>query len=101
MTVTSEFQDSGALVVKIDGRFDSTVHKVIMKAMKQAEKPIQVFKIDLEHTRAIDSSGIGALLALRDELGKNIEITIINASKDIQKTFVMTKLDELFPISGR
>jgi anti-sigma B factor antagonist len=58
------------------------------------------FLIDFSRTGYIDSSGLGALVALSKrvrELGGELRLSGLN--EDLRSLFELTKLDTLFPIA--
>lgn len=99
MIASKVLQPDGALLIHVEGRFDSAIHKFITEAQKEHEGEFKKALFDFSEVTTIDSSGMGALLALKENT--DLEIVVINASKDIVRTFTVTKLVELFEVRGQ
>ncbi|SHE80921.1 anti-sigma B factor antagonist [Marinitoga hydrogenitolerans DSM 16785] len=73
--------------------FNSELSDVLPK------KDISTIIIDFSNLMAIDSTGIGQLIALQKKLNENGKnLILINMDEKIQKLFALLKLQEVFTI---
>jgi anti-anti-sigma regulatory factor len=56
------------LQIKVVGKFDLQASKEFIHCYRQASPPIKLCSVDLTEADSIDSTGLGALLQLRDDL---------------------------------
>lgn len=54
--------------------------------------------LDLAKVEFIDSSGLGAIVALRKVLGAERPLELAQLSASVAKVFRLTRLDDVFPI---
>jgi anti-sigma B factor antagonist len=90
------------MVVGVNGRL--TVENRLelkQKVLDELERGEKKFLIDFAQTGYIDSSGLGALVSLskriREQRG---ELRLANLNDDLKTLFELTKLNQLFRISG-
>ncbi|MDR2096282.1 MAG: STAS domain-containing protein [Treponema sp.] len=87
-------------LIEITGKlqlFDSNELKGLI--LKMIKKKIEYFILNMKNVRAVNSSGIGALIYLSSTAKKmNLQIAMINVSEGVQKAFEVTKLEDYFPI---
>jgi anti-sigma B factor antagonist len=92
---------SGVMIVRVDGQLVVGNRNELKEHLQRLlEKGERRFLIDFAQTGYIDSSGLGALVALarkvREE-GGNLRLSGLN--EDLRSLFELTKLDTLFAIS--
>jgi anti-sigma B factor antagonist len=92
---------SGVMVVRVEGQLvvgnRTELKEHLQRLLEQGERR---FLIDFSQTGYIDSSGLGALVALarkvREEGG---DLRLSGLNEDLRSLFELTKLDTLFNIS--
>jgi anti-sigma B factor antagonist len=87
-------------LIEITGKLQlldsNELKKLILKMIR---KKIEYFIINMKNVRAVNSSGIGALIYLSSTAKKmNLQIAMINVSEGVQKAFEVTKLEDYFPV---
>ncbi len=71
--------------------------KDIVRTMMQ--KQVRVFILNLKKVTYVDSSGIGAILAIHALLAREgMEFRIVNVSRPVQRVLELTKLFSFLPI---
>ena len=100
MSVTTNAIDDGKTVeIKIDGRFDFSLHRDFRNAYSDLDSKPDKFVVNLSGTQYMDSSALGMLLLLREQAGGNgAKIDIVNAHADIKKILAISNFDKLFNI---
>ena len=69
--------------------------------LKELEKNVKSFVINLEQVDYIDSSGIGALIYICSTIKKmNLKLYISNVHGSVKKVIELTKLMGYFPIAN-
>jgi len=93
-------EDNGKLIIKIDGRFDFSIHQEFRNAYEGAKSTPKEYEVDMRTTSYLDSSALGMLLLLRDFAGgNNAKISIINTSPDVRKILTISNFEQLFTVS--
>ena len=93
-------ESNGKLVIKIDGRFDFSIHQEFRSAYEGASAKPKEYEVDMRSTSYLDSSALGMLLLLRDYAGGNIaKISITNTSPDVRKILTISNFEQLFDVS--
>jgi anti-sigma B factor antagonist len=54
--------------------------------------------LDLSHVRFVDSSGLGAIVAVMKDLGPQRRLELAALSPNVQKVFRLTRMDSVFVI---
>jgi len=99
MSITTSTGGNGQLIIKIQGRFDFSVHQDFKTAYESTDKKSPSYQIDMSGTSYLDSSALGMLLLLRDYAGGDAaSISISNASADIRKILTISNFEQLFNI---
>lgn len=97
---TSLSSDGSTLTIKILGRFDFSLHEVFQRAYEEQGKMGMAFIIDLYSTDYLDSSALGMLLLMRENLGgERSNIRLMGGSDQIRKTLRIARFNQLFPQS--
>ena len=100
MSITTSSSADGQLTIKIQGRFDFSVHQDFKNAYESADNQSTAFEVDMSGTTYLDSSALGMLLLLRDYAGGDTsKISISNCSTDIKKILTISNFEQLFTIS--
>ena len=92
---------NGVMIVRVDGQLVVGNRNELKEHLQRLlEKGERRFLIDFAQTGYIDSSGLGALVALarkvREEGG---DLRLSGLNEDLRSLFELTKLDTLFAIS--
>ena len=100
MSIDIEKLDDGqTLRLKINGRFDFSLHKEFRDAYKGAAKDT-LFLIDMRNTDYMDSSALGMLLLLREYAGNDSRrIKIQGCQPTIKQILSISNFEKLFDIS--
>ena len=87
-------------MIKIQGRFDFSVHQEFRNAYESAAEKPRSYNIDMSSTSYLDSSALGMLLLLRDYAGgDSSNITISNANDDVKKILTISNFEQLFKLT--
>ena len=99
MSVHVTTSDSNETVIKINNRFDFSLHKDFREAYKGSPEN-QSFIIDMVDADYIDSSALGMLLLLREHVGNDsTRIKIQACQPAIKQIFSISNFDKLFDIN--
>ena len=100
MSITTSSDTGGQLTIKIQGRFDFSVHQDFKNAYESTDNKSNKFEVDMSGTSYLDSSALGMLLLLRDYAGGDSStIDITNSSADIKKILTISNFEQLFKIN--
>lgn len=87
------------LVIRVNGRFDYSCHKVFRDAFVLAPRA-KSYQVDLSHVEYLDSSALGMLLLLRDYAGgEEAHVALTNSSKAVNDLLKMANFNRLFDMS--
>ena len=91
--------DTKTVTITIDGMFDLSLQGDFRKAYEECGRDMR-YIIDLRDTDYMDSSAFGMLLVFKDHVGGDrADISIINTSEDLKKSFSMLQFDRMFDVS--
>lgn len=62
------------------------------------QDPTQRVMLDLSKVGFIDSSGLGAVVAVRKSLGPDRQLELAGLTPTVEKVFRLTRMDSVFPI---
>jgi anti-anti-sigma factor len=101
-SITSS-RTNGILTIKVKGKFTFESHLQFKKALlrddEEAQSKITRFIVDLSGTEYIDSSALGLLLILREEVtSKNSTIEISHARPEVYNVLKTANFHKLFKI---
>ncbi|WP_036730436.1 MULTISPECIES: STAS domain-containing protein [Peptoniphilus] len=93
-----EFENSEKLIVYPKGELDVyTSPEFKESVINKYRKDKKNILIDAEELEYIDSTGLGALIFILNEISEDEnKITLINVKSSIKKLFTITKLDSVF-----
>ncbi len=74
----------GSVVGDLKGQFEPHIQKGVLRVA-----------LDLSNVTFIDSTGLGALIALRKSLPEGSEMAIFGATKQVDKLFRLTRLNKV------
>lgn len=96
MSVTTTQSDDGKTVtMKIDGRFDFSVHKDFRNSYKDYDAGIN-FRVNLSDTEYLDSSALGMLLLLKKH--SETEVVIEKPNEEVKRVLTIANFDKVFNI---
>jgi len=96
MSIKVDKNSDGTLVtIKVDGRFDFSVHKDFRNAYKDYDGKMN-YHVDLSATEYLDSSALGMLLLLKKHADTNVVIKRPN--EEIKRVLTIANFDKVFNI---
>ncbi len=95
MSVTTNHQEHGPLVIAIAGRFDFSCHPEF-RAACGALVPGSEVVVDMEGATYIDSAALGMLLLLRDRVGDARHVRIANCKGQPDQVLRIANFHKLF-----
>ncbi len=96
---TSLINSGRTLLVKLPTTFDIGIHKEFRALHTDLASSVKDFAIDFSGTEHMDSSALGMLLLLRDELSTGTNnIELVNCSNSIKELLTLARFDTLFTI---
>ena len=101
-TLTSDPIDDARQVVAVAGEIDLFTAPELKAALGEAlESGRTRIVVDLTATTFLDSTALGVLIgAVKRLRSRDGVLTIVNTDPNIAKTFEITGLDQIFPISA-
>ncbi|MBF0427315.1 MAG: STAS domain-containing protein [Magnetococcales bacterium] len=88
--------DSKVVTIHLEGVFDYNKRLEFRKTYA-AYPPGTVFELDFSKVDSLDSSGLGMLLVMREQVGgEKANISFINCKPDIRHLFQISQFKELF-----
>ncbi len=91
----SKSDDGKNVTIKVDGRFDFSVHKDFRNAYKDYDGKVN-FKVNLSTTEYLDSSALGMLLLLKKHSDNNVVIDKPN--EEVRRVLTIANFDKVFTI---
>jgi anti-sigma B factor antagonist len=86
-------------VLSLQGRIVNGETASLREAVR-AQSAVSAIVLDLGRVSAIDASGLGLLLQLRNEIqSSGMRLRVMNASRFVQRIFEITRLDSVFEVS--
>ena len=100
-SLSQEPLDSERHVVAVRGEIDLFTAPELKSALSEAiESGHTRIVVDLTDTTFLDSTALGVLIgAVKRLRSRDGRLTIVNVDDNIAKTFEITGLDQIFPIS--
>jgi anti-sigma B factor antagonist len=100
-SLSHESLDSERHVVAVRGEIDLFTAPELKSALSEAiESGHTRIVVDLTDTTFLDSTALGVLIgAVKRLRSRDGRLTIVNVDDNIAKTFEITGLDQIFPIS--
>jgi anti-sigma B factor antagonist len=101
MTFTLTKQDTGAVVVGVDGQLIvGNRQELKQKVLDALDGGSRKFVMDFGKTGYIDSSGLGVLVSLSKKIREQGgDLRLAGLNEDLQTLFELTKLDTLVTIA--
>ncbi len=100
MTVNTQIANSGSKVtISVIGKFDFQLYDTFRNAYSDTNGSGVEYIVNFLNTDYLDSSALGMLLLLREHSGGEAsDITILNASGDVQKALEVANFKKLFKV---
>ena len=87
-------------VLQLQGQIVSGETEILRNAMNSLSE-VSAVKLDLARITTVDASGLGVMLALREQLeSKGIRFELMNVNKRIGMVLELTHLDSVFQITS-
>ena len=92
-------EDNRSATIKINGRFDFSLHNDFRKSYKNVSISGGEYIVDLSNTDYLDSSALGMLLLLKEHAESQLSsVRLINFSEDIKEILTIASFDKLFSL---
>ncbi len=92
-------EGSNTATIKVNGRFDFSVHNEFRKSYKDVNISNGVYNVDLSETDYMDSSALGMLLLLKEHADSNSSrVKLVKANNDIKEILHIASFDKLFTV---
>ncbi|VAW91258.1 Anti-sigma F factor antagonist (spoIIAA-2); Anti-sigma B factor antagonist RsbV [hydrothermal vent metagenome] len=100
MAITvSKSDDGNTVTVKLPNEFDFRAHKEFRDTHKNPGTKAK-YILDFSLTEHMDSSALGMLLLMREELGNdNAKVRLINCRDNIKSLLEMASFHQLFDVA--
>ncbi len=86
-------------VLSLQGRIVNGETASLREAVR-AQSTVSAIVLDLGRVSAIDASGLGLMLQLRNEIqSRGMRLRVMNASRFVRRIFEITRLDSVFEVS--
>ena len=102
MEVLSSLRGDVLIVTVTENRIDAAGAIAFKEAMRKVtEVPASRVILDLSHVGFLDSSGLGAVVAVMKLLGPERPLDLAGLTPTVEKVFRLTRMDTVFKIYGR
>ena len=99
MKLTSKPQGNINIVTVEEARIDAAGAIQFKDAIREVtENGLDEVILDLSHVQFIDSSGLGAIVAVMKILTPERTLALACLTKDVSKVFTLTRMDRIFKI---
>ena len=100
MSVTINVSNEDKLAtIKIDGRFDFSVHNEFRKSYNGVDLVKGEYLVDLANTGYLDSSALGMLLLLKEHAdAQSATVRLVNFNDEIKEILSIASFDKLFTL---
>ncbi len=102
MDLRTESQDSVLIVRAMDDRIDAAGAIQFKEQMRTiCQNPHSTVMLDLSRVAFLDSSGLGAVVAVMKLLGPGRRLELAALTPTVAKVFRLTRMDTVFTIHDR
>ena len=99
MELVADCQGDLLIVTAMENRIDAAVAIQFKGRMREIVKvPARRVLIDLSHVAFLDSSGLGAVVAVMKLLGPDRKLELAGLTPTVAKVFRLTRMDTIFTI---
>jgi len=89
--------DNKTATIKINGRFDFSLHNEFRKSYKDVELKAGQYSVDLSATEYLDSSALGMLLLLKEHAeSQSGSVRLIGFNSEIKEILTIASFDKIF-----
>jgi len=90
----------GALVVSVnEARLDAAIAIRFKDRMREVTmQPAQRVILDMSHVEFLDSSGLGAVVAVMKSLAPDRRLELAGLTQNVEKVFRLTRMDSVFTL---
>jgi anti-sigma B factor antagonist len=87
-------------VLCLQGQIVNGETEILLTAVHSLSE-VSAIKLDLAQVSTVDAGGLGAMLALREQLqAKGIRFELMNVNKQVSMVLELTRLDSVFQITS-
>jgi len=91
--------DNKTATIKINGKFDFSLHNDFRKSYKDVTLSSGVYIVDLSGTDYLDSSALGMLLLLKEHAdSQSSTVKLTNFNDEIREILTIVSFDKLFSV---
>lgn len=91
--------DNKSATIKINGRFDFSLHNEFRKSYKDVNLSAGEYIVDLGGTDYLDSSALGMLLLLKEHAeSQSSTVRLSNFNDEIREILTIASFDKLFQL---
>ena len=91
--------DNKSATIKINGRFDFSLHNDFRKSYKDVALSSGEYIVDLGGTDYLDSSALGMLLLLKEHAeSQSSQVKLSNFNDEIKEILTIASFDKLFTL---
>jgi anti-sigma B factor antagonist len=99
MQLTAELQDTLLIVTVCENRIDAASAIRFKERMREVtQTPSTRVLLDLSQVNFLDSSGLGAVVAVMKLLGSDRKLDLSGLTPSVTKVFRLTRMDTVFTI---
>ncbi len=89
-------------ITPLESRLDLHVADAFRDAMmKQIDDGVRCLVVNMEHVQSIDSSGLGALIAVLRRLGRDGGLSVCGLTPRVKSVFEIARLHRVIPVADR
>ena len=93
-------KDNKSATIKINGRFDFSLHNDFRKSYKDVNLTAGEYIVDLSTTEYLDSSALGMLLLLKEHAdSQSSTVKITGFSSEIKEILTIASFDKIFTLA--
>ncbi len=97
---TDVSSDNKSATIKINGRFDFSLHNDFRKSYKDVNLSAGEYNIDLSTTEYMDSSALGMLLLLKEHAdSQSCTVKLSGFSDEIKEILAIASFEKLFTLA--
>jgi HptB-dependent secretion and biofilm anti anti-sigma factor len=91
--------DDKAATIRINGRFDFSLHNDFRKSYRDVELKAGQYTVDLSGTEYLDSSALGMLLLLKEHAdSQSSTVRLTGFSDEIKEILTIASFDKIFTL---
>lgn len=91
--------DNKSATIKINGRFDFSLHNDFRKSYKDVSLSSGLYAVDLSGTEYLDSSALGMLLLLKEHAeSQGCSVRLLGFNDEIKEILTIASFDKIFTL---